>query len=106
MSVHEEVHVLAFTDDLISKDERTDGVSGLSLPMCNLRIHRGASDMGLSHGDMRWFCLLSSAAAGSAKDGALAVELDGQSLDHWRGVVWNLVSWVNNAYACVMIASV
>ena len=76
-------------DELFSKDDRTEEVSGLSLPICGLLIHRGTSDVGLSYGDTRWFCLLSSAAAGSAKDGAFAVGLDGQGLDHWRGVVWD-----------------
>ena len=47
-------------DKLFSQDDRTDGVSGLSLPICGLLIHRGA------------------------------VGLDGQDLDHWRGVVWDL----------------
>ena len=61
VSVCEEVPVLAFKKDLISQDERTDEVSELSLPMCNLRILHGNSDMGLSHGDTKWFCLLSSA---------------------------------------------
>ena len=46
-------------DVLFSQDDRTDGVSGLTLPICGLLIHRGA------------------------------VELDGQDLDHWRGVVWD-----------------
>ena len=46
-------------DKLFSQDDRTDGVSGVSLPICGLLIHRGA------------------------------VGLDGQDLDHWRGVVWD-----------------
>ena len=46
-------------DQLFSQDDRTDGISGLSLPICGLLIHRGA------------------------------VGLDGQDLDHWRGVVWD-----------------
>ena len=85
--VHQDIRRIK--DELFSQDERTDEVSGCSLPMGGLLIHRGASDMGLSHDDTRWFCLLSSAAAGSAMDGALAVGLDGQGLDHWRGVVWD-----------------
>ena len=83
MSVREEVPVLAFKDDLISQDERMDEVSGLSLPVCNLRILHGTSDMGLSHGDTKWFWALSSADAGSAKDSAMPMGLGGQSLDHW-----------------------
>ena len=51
VSVREEVPVLAFKDDLISKDERTDEVLRLSLPMCNMRIHHGTSEMGSA------FCL-------------------------------------------------
>ena len=85
--VHQDIRQIR--DELFSQDERTDEVSGFSLPMCGLLIHRGTSDMGLSHGDTRWFCLLSSAAAGSAMDRAFAVGVDGQCLDHWRGVVWD-----------------
>ena len=89
---------------MFSQDDRTDKVSGLSLPICGLLIPRGTSDMGLSYGDTRWFCLLSSAAAGSAKDGALAWD--------WTNRAWiigeessgTLVSWVNNACTCVVIA--
>ena len=62
--VREEVPVLTFKYDLISQDEWTDDVSGLSWPMCNLRILHGNSDMRLSHGDTKWFCLLSSTDAG------------------------------------------
>ena len=47
------------TDKLFSQDDRMDGASGLSLPICGRRIHHGA------------------------------VGLDGQDLDHWRGVVWD-----------------
>ena len=46
-------------DELCSQDDRTDGVSGLSFPICGLLLHRGV------------------------------VGLDGQDLDHWRGVVWD-----------------
>ena len=79
--------MLAFTEDLISRDERTDGVSGLSLPMCNLWIQRDASDMRLSPGDMTWLCLLCSADAGTLEESAMSMGLGGQSLDHWRGVI-------------------
>ena len=89
VSVREEVPVLAFKYDLISQDERTDEVSGLSWPMCDLRIIHGNSDMGLSHGDTKWFCLLSSADAGGANDSDMTTGLGGQSPDHWRGVVWD-----------------
>ena len=89
VSVCEEVPVLAFKDDLISQDERTGEVSGFSLLMCNLRILHGNSDMGLSYGDTKWFCVLSSADAGGANDSDMATGLGGQSLDHWRGVIWD-----------------
>ena len=46
------VPVLAITEELIVRDKRTDGVLGLSLPMCNLRIQRDALDVRLSRGDM------------------------------------------------------
>ena len=54
-------------DELFSHDERTDEVSVCSLPMGDLLIHRGALDMGLSHGGTRWFCLLSSAGGWSGR---------------------------------------
>ena len=44
---------------MFSRDDRTDGVSGLSLPICGLLINRSA------------------------------VGLDGQDLDHRSGVVWD-----------------
>ena len=47
------------TEKLFSQDDRTDGASGLSLPICGRLIYRGA------------------------------VGLDGQDLDHWRGIVWD-----------------
>ena len=36
VSGHVDVPVLAFKTDVISRNERTVGVSGLSLPVCNL----------------------------------------------------------------------
>ena len=47
------------------------------------------SDMELLHGDTKWFCLLSSANAGGANDSDMTTGLGGQSLDHWRGVIWD-----------------
>ena len=64
--------MLAFTEDLISKDKRTDEISALSLPMCNLRIQCDASDVRLSCGDMTWLCLLSSADAETVEDRAMS----------------------------------
>ena len=66
-----------------------DEVSGLSWPMCYLRILHGNSDMGLSHGDTKWFCLLSSADVGGANDSDMTTGLGGKSLDHWRGIIWD-----------------
>ena len=42
-----------------------------------------------SHDDKEWVCLLYSAGAGSVDNGTVAIGLDGQSLDHWRGIVWD-----------------
>ena len=75
--VREDVPVLTFTEDLITRDERTDGVLGLSLPMYTLRIQRDASDVRLSRGDMTWLCLLSSADAGTVEDRAMSMGLGG-----------------------------
>ena len=87
--VRGDVLVLTITEDIIVRDEQTDGVLGLSLPMCNLRIQRDASDVRLSHGDMTWLCLLSSADAGTVEDRAMSMGLGGQSLDRWRGGIWD-----------------
>ena len=76
--------------------------------MCNLRIQCGASNMTkLTHGDVSWLCLLSSADAGTAEDSAISMGLGGQSLDHWRGVIWDTgIVGQQSIYASVMIASV
>ena len=85
--------MLAFKDNLIFQDERTDEVSGLSLPMCNLRIHRGTLD-----------CLPPMQGVRTTEpwrwDWAARTWIIGE------GSSGTLVSWVNNAYTCVMIASV
>ena len=58
-------------------------------PICDPPIHIGTGDMNLSHGDTEWVCLLYSAGAGSVNNGTVAMGLDGQRLDHWRGAVWD-----------------
>ena len=45
--------------------------------------------MGLSHGDMKWFCLLYLDSERSVDNGTMAMGLGGQGLVNWRGVVWN-----------------
>ena len=45
--------------------------------------------MTLSRDGMAWLCLLSSADAGTAENSAMSMGLGGQSLDHWRGVIWD-----------------
>ena len=57
--------------------------------MCNLRIQRDASDVRWSRGDMTWLCLLSSVDAGTVEDSLMSMRLGGQTLDHWRGVIWD-----------------
>ena len=81
--------MLAIKTDVISRNERTVGVSGLSLPVCNLQFRSGASNMTLSREGMTWICLLSSTDARTEENGAMSMELGGQSLDHWRGVIWD-----------------
>ena len=89
VSVRVEVPVLAFKKDVISRNGRTVGVSGLSLPVCNLRFRSGASNMTLSRDGMAWLCLLSSPDAGTGENGAMSMGLGGQSMDHRRGVIWD-----------------
>ena len=61
----------------------------LSLGICDPPIHSDTLDVGISHGDTEWLCLLYSASSGSAGDDTVAIRLDGKGLDHWRGVVWD-----------------
>ena len=68
-------------DGLVCKDKWIDEVSVLSLPIYDPPIPSGTSDMGLSHGGTKWFCLLYSAGAGSVDNGTVAIGLDGQGLD-------------------------
>ena len=111
VSVHEEMPMLAlqvFTDvgaplippvidqpvrrnmdGLVCKDKRMDEISVFSCPICDPSIHNGTWDMECSHGDTEWVCRLYSAGTGSVDNGTVAIKLDGQSLDHWRGVVWD-----------------
>ena len=90
-SVHEEVPVVAlqvFTDEgvplvplVIDQDaRRIRDVSVLPLPIFDPPIHSGTSDMGLSHGDTEWFCLLYSDGAASVDNGTMAMGLGGQGL--------------------------
>ena len=76
-------------DGLVCKDKRMDEVSVFSGSICVPPIHIGTWDMELSHGDTEWVCLLYSTGAGSVDDGTVVIGLDGQRLDHWRGVVWD-----------------
>ena len=78
-------------DGLGCKDKRMDEVSVFSGSICDPPVHIGTWDMELSHGITEWVCLLYSAGAGSVDDGTVAIGLDGQRLDHWRGVVWDPV---------------
>ena len=75
--------------ELISQDIQME-VSVLPWPIWDPPIHHGTSDMGLSQGDTKLFCLLSSTDAGCVDSGTMARRLGGQGLDHWRGVlVWD-----------------
>ena len=84
----------------------TVGVSGLPLTVCNLQFRSSASNVTLLREGMTWLCFLSSADAKTGENGAMSMELGGQSLDHCVGSYGTLVSWDNRAYASVMIASV
>ena len=76
-------------DELISQDKQMEEVSVLPLSICDPPIHSATSDMGLSHGDMKGFCLLYPDGAGSVDNGTMVMGLGGQGLVHWRGVVWD-----------------
>ena len=52
-------------------------VSVLPLSICDPPIHSGISDMGLSHGDMKGFCLLYPDGAGSVDNGTMVMGLGG-----------------------------
>ena len=66
-----------------------DEVSVFPWPICDPPINIGTGNMDLSHGDTEWVCLLYSSSAGSRNNGTVVLGLDGQRLDHWRGVVWD-----------------
>ena len=59
------------------------------MPVCNLRVRSGASNMTLLREGMTRLCLLSSTDAGTEENGVMSMELGGQSLDHWLGVIWD-----------------
>ena len=66
---------------------RLESRSGLPLTVCNLHFRSGASNATLLCEGMTWLCLLSSADTKTGENGAMSMELGGQSLDHWRGVI-------------------
>ena len=75
--------------ELALMDRRIGEVSVFSLEICVPPIHSDTLDVGISHGDMEWLCMLYSASLGSVGDDTVAIRLDGKGLDHWRGVVWD-----------------
>ena len=79
---------LAFSSDVVFKNDGTIDDPGLPLTVCDLQSRSGASHVTESREGMRWLCLLSSADAKAGKIGTSSMKLGGQSLDHWRGV-WN-----------------
>ena len=64
-------------------------IGQVSVEICHPPIHSDTLDVGISHGDTEWLCLLYSANSGSAGDDTVAIRFDGNGLDHWRGVVWD-----------------
>ena len=81
--------MLALNSEVVCVNERTVAVWGLPLTVCNSQFRRGASDGTLLSEGMTWLCFLSSADVKTGEVGAMSMDLGGQSLDHWRGVVWN-----------------
>ena len=59
------------------------------MTVCNSQFWSGASDGTLLSEGMTWLCFLSSADVKTGEVGAMSMDLGGQSLDHWRGVIWN-----------------
>ena len=76
-------------DELVFMDRRMGEVSVLSREVWDPLIQSDTWDVRLSHGDTEWFCLLYSAGSGSVGNETMAIRLDGQGLDHCRGVVWD-----------------
>ena len=62
---------------------------GLPLTIWNSQFRSGAAYVTEFCEGMTWLCLLSSADAKARNIGTGSMELVGQSLDHWRGVIWN-----------------
>ena len=67
-----------------------DEVSVLSMQILDPPIYSGTGDVELSHGGTSGLCLLYSEGSGSVRNGTMAIGLDDQGLDHWRGMVWTL----------------
>ena len=76
-------------DRSVFEDKWMGKVSVLSIQIWDPPIHSGTWDVELSHADTEWLCLLYSAGSGSVGNGTMAIGLDDQSLDHWRGTVWD-----------------
>ena len=89
VSSHMEMPVLALNSEVVCVNERTVGVWGLPLTVCNSRFRSGASDGTLLSEGMTWLCFLSSADVKTGEVGAMSMDLGSQSLDHWQRVVWN-----------------
>ena len=85
LSSHVEMPVLTSDSEVVVVRERSVEVWGLPLTVCNLQFRSGASDGILSSEGMKWLCLLSSADVRTGEVGALSMDVDSQSLDHWRG---------------------
>ena len=85
VSSHVEMPVLTLDSEVVVVRERSVEVWGLPLTVCNSRFRSGASDGILSSEGMKWLCLLSSADVRTGEVGALLMDVDIQSLDHWRG---------------------
>ena len=80
---------LAFTSDVVFKNDGTMDDPGLPLTVCDLQFRSGASHMTEFREGMTWLCLLSSTDAKAGHIGTSSMKLGGQSLDHWCGVIWN-----------------
>ena len=81
--------MLALNSEVVCENEQTVGVWGLPLTVCNSQFRSSASDVTLLSEGMTWLCLLYSADVKTGEAGAISMDLGGQSVNHWRGVIWN-----------------
>ena len=89
ISSHVDMPVLELNSEVVCENERMNGVWRLPLTVCNSQFRSGASDVTLLSEGMTWLSLLSSANVKTGEVGTMSMDLGGQGLGQWRGVIWN-----------------